>query len=115
MNEGPRRDTQASCNSWESLQSGSTDEKTTYQIGGKNQKGQSTFFRQGSVEERQQPRLPEGVAAVHQFVAAALEAAFEAHLSADHPPLGTDANGVKRAAQRLPGALHRHAEAERKG
>lgn len=43
------------------------------------------FFEEGSVEQRQEPGLPEGVAAVHQFIAAALEASLEAHLSADHP------------------------------
>lgn len=47
----------------------------------------STFFEQGSVEQRQESRLPERVAAVHQFIAAALEASLEAHLPADHPPL----------------------------
>lgn len=46
-----------------------------------------TFIEQGSVEQRQESRLPEGVTAVHQLVAAALEASLEAHLPADHPAL----------------------------
>lgn len=46
-----------------------------------------TFTEQGSVQQRQESRLPEGVTAVHQLVAAALEASLEAHLPADHPAL----------------------------
>lgn len=46
-----------------------------------------TFVEQGSVQQRQESRLPEGVAAVHQLVAAALKASLEAHLPADHPAL----------------------------
>lgn len=49
------------------------------------------------MQQRQQSRLPEGVAAVHQLITAALETTFEAHLSADHPPLGTHGQpGMKR-------------------
>lgn len=43
---------------------------------------------QRTVQQGKQSRLPEGVAAVHQLVAAALEAAFESHLPAGYPLLG---------------------------
>ena len=48
----------------------------------------STFCSEdGSVEKRQKSSLPERIAAIHQFVTAALEASLKAHLSTDHPPL----------------------------
>lgn len=46
-----------------------------------------TLGVQRAVEEGQQPRLPEGVAAVHQLVAAALKPTFKPHLPARHPLL----------------------------
>ena len=42
---------------------------------------------EGTVEQGQEAGLPEGVAAIHQLVAAALETALEAHLPAGHPVL----------------------------
>lgn len=41
------------------------------------------------MEEWQKSGLPVGVAAINQFVAAALESPFETHLSVDNPPLQT--------------------------
>lgn len=46
-----------------------------------------TLSVQCAVQQGQKPRLPEGVAAVHQLVAAALKSTFEAHLPAGHPLL----------------------------
>lgn len=46
-----------------------------------------TVFKERSVEQRQQAGLPERVAAVHQFITAALKTAFVAHLPAGHPAL----------------------------
>lgn len=46
------------------------------------------------MEQGQEPGLPEGVTPVHQLVAAALEAALEAHLPMGHPALcGRDRSG----------------------
>lgn len=42
---------------------------------------------QGSVQQGQKPCLPEGVAAVHQLVAAALKSSFKSHLPTRHPLL----------------------------
>lgn len=46
-----------------------------------------TLRVKGTVQQGQQPRLPEGVAAIHQLVAAALETALEVHLPPGHPVL----------------------------
>lgn len=46
-----------------------------------------TLSVQGSVQQGQKPCLPEGVAAVHQLVAAALKSSFKSHLPARHPLL----------------------------
>ena len=46
-----------------------------------------TLGVQCTVEQGQESRLPEGVAAVHQLVAAALKSTFKPHLPACHPLL----------------------------
>lgn len=62
---------------------------------------------QSTVEQGQEAGLPEGVAAVHQLVATALEAALEAHLPAGHPALwGTDRSGCQREDGDLPGTAN---------